>query len=189
MDPAIRFARRIGFDKNELRRGVDVVDALVTAFALAVSSAILVGGVLFGLMLARYESGVAAEQQATRTATTAVLLQDPGSGGDRTGNTALAKWTAPDGNSRTGPVQAPGDQHAGASLQIWTDRSGSVVSQPIGLADVVLLVLVTASGAMVVAYLLLRGLVYLLRGLIGLWTQRAWALDWARTAPHWTGTR
>jgi hypothetical protein len=189
MDPAIRFARRVGFDKNELRRRVDVVDALVTVFAVAVSSAIVIGGVLFGLMLARYESGVAAEQQATRTATTAVLLQDPGSSGDRTSGLALAKWTAPDGTSRTGPVQAPGDQHAGASLQIWTDRSGGVVSQPIGLADVVLMVLVTVAGAMAVSYLLLRGLVYLLRRLIELWTQRAWARDWARTAPRWTGAR
>ena len=189
MDPAIRFARRVGFGKNELRRGVDLVDALVTGFAAAVSVAIVVGGVLLGLILARDGAGVAAEQQATRTATTAVLLEDPGSDGDRAGTIASAEWTAPDGSIRTGPVQTQVGQHTGTSLEIWTDRSGGVVSRPIGLADVVLMVLVTVAGAMATAYILLRGLVWLPRLMIERWTQREWARDWARTAPRWTGTR
>jgi hypothetical protein len=182
MNPVLRLARRVGFGRNDLRRPVDRIDGLVTAFAVLATAAIIAAGVLFGIQLARQETAAAAEQQATRTATTAVLSQDNGSNGD---SLVTARWTAPDGTVRTGAIRIFGQRHAGAVTEIWTDAAGSVVSPPIGLADIVLLVAVCVAGVWAVALLLLRGLVHLLRLPIQRWGERSWDADWARTAPRW----
>ncbi len=180
MNPALRLARRIGFGHNELRRPVDRIDGLVIGFAVLVGAAIVVAGVLFGLRLASHEAGVAAQQQATRTATTAVLLEDSNSS-----QTALARWTTADGTVRTGQVGVAFQQPAGTSVQIWTDATGAAVSRPIGVLDIVLMVVVTLAGGWTVAFLVLRALVCLVRWPIERWRAHIWDQDWAQTAPRW----
>ena len=180
MSPVLRLARQVGFGRNELRRPVDRVDGLVVGFAVLVGVAIVAAAVLFGLRLAAYESGVAAEQQATRTATTAVLLEDSG-----TAPTAPARWATADGTVHSGSVTVMPQQHAGAQVQIWTDAAGSAVDRPIGTLDIVLMVAVTVGGGLTVAFLLLRGLLFLARLPIQRWSAHVWDQDWAQTAPRW----
>ncbi|GAA3434940.1 Rv1733c family protein [Kutzneria kofuensis] len=180
MNPVLRLARQIGFGRNDLRRPVDRVDGLIVGFAVLVGVALVVAGVLAGLRLGAYEAGVAARQQATRTATTAVLLKDSGPS-----LTAPARWTTRDGTVHTGPVDAFSQQSAGASIQIWTDPAGAVVSRPITVLDVVLMVFVTLVAGLTVAFIVLRALVHLVRLPIQRWGARTWEADWARTAPQW----
>jgi len=180
MNPVLRLARQVGVGHNDLRRPVDRVDGLVIGLAVLVGAAIVVAGVLFGLRLATDETGVAAQQQATRTATTAVLLKDSDSS-----QTAPARWTTLDGTVHTGQVAVSSQESAGARVQIWIDQTGAAVSRPIGLLDIVLLVGVTLAGGLTVAFLLLRGLVWLARLPLERWRARAWDLDWAQTAPLW----
>jgi len=180
MSPVLRLARQMGFGRNDLRRPLDRIDGVVVGFAVLAGAAIVVVGALLGLQLAGYESGVAAQQQATRTETSAVLLQDSDAA-----KPAPARWTAADGTVHTGPVSVSFREPAGTSVRIWTDTAGAVVSRPIGLVDIVLLVGVTLAGALTVAFLVLRGLVFLIRLPIQRWSARAWEQDWARTAPQW----
>ncbi|MFC0432067.1 hypothetical protein [Kutzneria buriramensis] len=180
MNPVLRLARQVGFGRNELRRPVDRVDGLVVGLAVLVGAAIVAAGALFGLRLATYESGVATQQQATRTATTAVLLADSG-----TAPTALARWKTADGTNHSGPVTVMPQQHAGASVRIWTNAAGAAVDRPIGTLDIVLMVAVALGGGMTVAFLLLRGLLFLVRLPIQRWSAHTWDQDWARTAPRW----
>jgi hypothetical protein len=180
MNPVLRLARQVGFGHNDLRRPVDRVDGLMVGFAVLAGAAILAAGVLFGLHLATDASDVAARQQATRTATTAVLLKDS----DST-QTALARWTAADGTAHSGPVAVMPQQLAGTSVQIWTDTDGAAVDRPIGMLDIILLVAVTVGGGLAVAFILLRGLLFLVRLPIQRWSAHVWDEDWARTAPQW----
>jgi hypothetical protein len=180
MNPVLRLARQVGFGRNELRRPVDRVDGLVVGLAVLVGAAVVAAGVLFGLRLATYEAGVAAEQQATRTVTTAVLLADSGSS-----PTAPARWRAADGTAHSGTVTVVPQQHAGATVQIWTNAAGAAVDRPIGTLDVVLLVAVTLGAGLTVAFVLLRGLMFLVRLPIQRWSAHDWEQDWARTAPKW----
>jgi hypothetical protein len=180
MNPVLRLARQVGLGHNDLRRPVDRVDGLVLGFAVLVGAAIVVASVLFGLRLATDATAVAAQQQATRTLTTAVLTGDSDAS-----RTAPARWTTADGAVHTGSVDLAFQQHAGASVQIWTDPTGAAVRRPIGALDIVLLVGVTVSGALTVALLLLRGLVFLARLPLERRRARAWEMDWAQTAPRW----
>jgi len=184
MNPVLRLARQIGFGHNQLRRPVDWVDGFVIGLAVLAGVVIVVLGVLFGLQLATDEMGVAAQQQATRTPTTAVLLKDSDAS-----QTAPARWTTADGTVRTGSVDLMSQQQAGAVVQIWTDATGAAVSRPIGTLDVVLMVGVTVSGGLTVAYLLLRGLVWLARLPLEQWRAFQWGMDWEQTAPRWQRRR
>ncbi|QUQ64047.1 Rv1733c family protein [Kutzneria sp. CA-103260] len=184
MNPVWRLARRLGFGRNSLRRPLDRVDGVVVGLAVLLGAAIVVAGVVFGLQLGGYEAGVAAQQQATRTTTTAVLLGDSDAS-----QTALARWTTADGAVHTGSIDVVAEQRAGTTVQIWTDPTGAVVSRPIGLLEVVLLVVVTLAAGYSVAFILLRGLVFLARLPIERWSARAWDRDWARTAPRWKQRR
>jgi hypothetical protein len=184
MNPVLRLARRIGFGHNNLRRPVDRIDGLVIGFAILAGATMVVIGVLLGLQLATYEATVAAQQQATRTATTAVLLQDSDSS-----LTAPARWTTTDGTVHTGPVDVVSQQNAGTSIQIWTDPDGAVVSRPIGTLDIVLMVGVLVAGGLTVAFIALRGLVCLARLPIKRWCSKAWDEDWTRTEPRWRQRR
>jgi hypothetical protein len=180
MNPVLRLARRIGLGRNDLRRPVDRVDGAVVGLAVLAGAAIVVVGVLFGLRLAADESVIAAHQQATRTTTTAVLLKDADAA-----QAVPARWTTVDGTVHTGPVHVVVKQTAGASVPIWTDATGAVVSQPIGTLDIVLLVGVTLTAGFAAAFILLRGLLLLVRLPIERWSAHAWDEDWARTAPRW----
>src|SRR5262249_21443807 len=146
--------------------------------------ALVVTAVLLGLRIADYAAGVAAEQQATRTATTAVLLKD--SDADPT---APARWTTADGTVRTGAVDVVSQQHAGDSIQIWTDPSGAAVARPIDTLDIVLVVGVTLAAGLTVAFILLRGLVFLARLPIQRRCARAWEREWAQIEPRWRQRR
>ncbi|WP_157494272.1 hypothetical protein [Kutzneria sp. 744] len=179
MEPVLRLARQIGFGRNDLRRPVDRVDGFVVGLGVLAGVVIVIVGVLLGLQFAERESDVAAQQQATRTETAAVLLTDANAS-----QTALARWTTA-GEAHTGMIDVFYREHAGASATIWTDAAGTVVSRPIGALDIVLLVGVTLAGGFTVAFLLLRGLLHLVRLPIKSWSARAWDEDWARTAPRW----
>lgn len=180
MNAVLRLARQVGFGRNNLRRPVDRIDGAVVGLAILAGAAIVVVGVLLGLQLGGYEAGVAAGQQATRAATTAVLLKDSDSS-----STVPARWATADGTVHTGPVTVASQQRAGASIQIWTDPTGAAVSRPITMLDVVLMVGVTLAGGFTAAFIVLRGLVFLVRLPIRRWSALAWETDWARTAPRW----
>lgn len=186
---AARLARRVGFGRNSLRRTVDRVDGVLFGLTVLAAVAIPVGGVFVGIDLGHYEAAVSAEQLATRTATTAVLLDDPeqqaGLRGSEADSTAMARWTGPDGSVHSGRISTVLGQGAGKTVTIWVDRNGKATSAPIGPVDAMACAAIIALVAVMVAELLLLGLAWLLRWPMDIWRDKAWDHDWELTASRW----
>lgn len=98
---------------------------------------------------------------------------------------AKARWTAPDGSARTGVVRADPGSPEGASVTVWTDRTGRLVSKPPTAVEAQLqstaagvLVAVGTGGATV-------GCGWLARARLDRRRMRDWEAEWARVGPQW----
>jgi hypothetical protein len=186
---AKRLARRVGFGRNSLRRNVDRVDGVLFGLTVLVAVAIPVGGVFVGIDLGHYEAAVSAEQLATRTATTAVLVEDAErQGGLKAGEadtSVMARWTGPDGTVHSGRISTVSGQSAGKAVSIWVDRDGKATSAPIGPVDATACAVITALAAVSMAEALLFGVAWLLRWPMDNWRDNAWDSDWEQTASRW----
>ena len=180
-----RQLRWLGAGHNQLARPWDRLEAalVVTATILALSAipiALTVGSEVRADALA-----TAAAQRATRTETTAVLLDGapyaPSSEAQVASPTPVeAWWRLPDGSERTGLITADPGTPEGARVAIWLDPAGDPVAQPMTATN--------ALGAgLSVAVLVWAGVIVSL-GLL-LWLARlvldraraaAWAREWAR---------
>jgi hypothetical protein len=186
--------RRLLPDGNPLRRAADRVEAAVLLM--------LAAGFLAGAPLAALAAGswsVAASRSAQRAEAAwhpvrAVLVQ----GAPKTAAAMFqgspealvqAQWRAPDGQLRTGRVDAPGGSRAGRPVTIWTDRRGQLTGYPLLHIDVVVRSVLT--GVLSVAALAagLGGLWLLTRRLLDRWRLADWDVSWAVTGPQWTGKR
>lgn len=98
---------------------------------------------------------------------------------------ARAKWTAPDGEQRSGVITAPPGTPAGHKVMVWVDSAGRLTGPPLRDHQVG----EQAALAGVVASTLL-GLVLLCAGMFArrvLDTRRmaAWDAEWRVTGPRW----
>jgi hypothetical protein len=191
-----RFVRKIGFDRNQLRRGCDRLETWLVAAVLAVmlvATPILV----WHAGAAAYRGAVAesADQRLhRRLSVDAVLLRDsmprPGAGNyvQPQPNPVPARWLAPDGTARTGTVTPPSFEPAGTRVSIWIDGQGTQTKPPISpspAADAFAAGLAVAMGAafgVAVALVAVRGAVNRRR-------MSRWQLEWMNIEPRWTGRR
>jgi hypothetical protein len=186
--------RRLGFDRNPLRRRTDRIEAairLATMILLLVAvpiAAIAVGQQADHLALRRAHA-----QQATERQVTAVLLEQAQATGIPDPYTSLqltyvlARWQPPGGPPRSGQVLAPPGTPAGSAVTIWINASGAVASPPPAhreiLGDATMAAVVTG----LVASLLLLGLNTLARRVLDHRRLNAWDAEWRATGPRWSG--
>jgi hypothetical protein len=190
-----RLARRIGLDRNPLRRRTDRVEAwlrLVLAFALAICGPVLVcwvGAVAYRSALA------AAEHDRERLfAVDAVLMEDAVGLAYVRGEdgvwpvSVMARWTAPNGGQRTGKVVTETAGAAGSVVVIWTDARGDLVdtaNSPSPSGAALGAGLATALGlAAVYASVLL-----VIRRSLNRRRMASWQLEWAVVEPRWSSRR
>jgi hypothetical protein len=183
--------RRWRPDSNPLRRTADRVEAAVMV--------LLIATFLCGAPLAAFTAGQAAAVNGLRAQraqagwhrVTAVLLRKAPASVNPMFEVALqplvpARWTAPDGTSRTGEVHAPANAVAGSTVPVWIDRSGRPVSslvQPSDVVDGIVLAASLAAGAVAVALAVLG---FLARWALDRRRLAAWDARWAVTGPQWT---
>lgn len=182
-------------DRNPLRRASDRVQAAVVAVALLV---FLIGGPLIALGAGHWAAAIASRveraQQASWRQVPAVLLVNAGQTmsvgyGGVTATQVRARWTAPDGEVRTGDVAAPPGTLKGATVQIWVDSTGEQTGPPLRHDQ--------ATGQTVLAAVtapLLLGVVTLCLASVAiriLDRRRLadWDADWQTTEPRWTSRR
>ena len=178
VDRSHRRRRRIRARATD--RVEDAVAWLLAALALStVLLAFAVGGAGYAAAQDRARAE-AAERVAVRA-----VLGEPATG---YGPQQLpARWTGPDGIAVTGRVPVRDQRPAGAEVRVWLDRAGHVTDPPM-----------PESAAAVVGWI--RGLLVALCGwaLLGLaWVgvrrtvaarnAAAWARDWRRVEPSWSG--
>lgn len=193
---ARRLARRLGWDRNKMRRASDRIEALLAASLL-----------LFFLVATPYAGGWAARsvyradvrQQAWDRLhlhyVYGVLIEDPQALGvtDSTGlpvaqSVARARWTAPDGSLHIGTVQVTATDRAGGRIALWLDDRGAPSGPPAQLSprtDAVAAATGVALGA--AAFL---GAAYLAaRRLLDRRRLRSWQQEWLEVGPRWTRHR
>jgi len=191
-----RCARRLGFDRNPLRRRTDRIEAVIRLAAVIL---LLVAVPIATIAVARQADRLALRQaqaqQAADHQVTAVLLQQAQATGVPDPYTSiqltyvLARWQPSGQAPRSGQVLAPAGAHAGSTVKIWIDASGAVTSPPpdhrIIAGDVCIAAIVTC----LVASLLVLGSNALARRVLDRRRLRAWDAEWRAAGPLWTGRR
>ena len=191
-----RCARRLGFDRNPLRRRTDRIEAairLVTVILLLV--AVPIATIAVGRQVDHLALRQAHAQQAADHQVTAVLLQQAQATGVPDPYTSiqltyvLARWQAPGQAPRSGQVLAPAGAYAGSTVKIWIDASGAVTSPPPDHRMIAGDVCIAAVVTCLVASLLVLGSNALARRVLDRRRLRAWDAGWRVTGPLWSGYR
>lgn len=132
--PLTRLRRRLGLERNELRRRVDRVQRMIALGLLVV----LLGAappVAAWAVSWSYEAGTRAEnaERADRHQVVATVTSTGGTGstGDRfIHETVQASWPGPEGKARVGTLPSWKNVKVGAHRTIWVDREGDPTVRP-----------------------------------------------------------
>lgn len=183
-----RLRRRLGFDRNDLRRRVDRVQwtlslGLVVLFlAAATPIAAWVGALT-------YDSGMRAERRenAHRHSVVATVIGPGGlgsAGSDRyIHRTVRASWpdpSAPGGPPRVGVIPAWKGADPGTTRRIWVDGSGDLTVRPRPHARTVADTAYLASAAVLIAGIPVLLGYWLVRRRCDRRRYEMWDADWAR---------
>jgi hypothetical protein len=185
-----RLARRLGLDRNPLRRRTDKIAAYVTVVLLAV---FLISAPMLSVAAVGWAGRAGATgQRAERSwrPVSAVLLQAapaPAAAGGVFGYSWVrARWTAPDGRARTGEIPVSTALAVGHTVRLWVDATGSPAGAPLNHRAVVAdeaAAAAVASGALGIVLLFLAW-----AGRRALDRRRLadWEAAWAAVGPQWT---
>ncbi|GII23136.1 Rv1733c family protein [Planosporangium mesophilum] len=206
MSLAGRTLRRIGLDRNPLRRTIDRVEAWITVVIMVVSLFLLPATVWFTGRTA-YAAGVHTEQveRAHRYQSRAVLLADAGTdaipdlppaargpaptraGTATTGVRTPAHWTSADGTRHRGSVLVDERARAGEWVTVWTDAHGDLSDPPQQRVQTE----INAAAAAVLAGAFVAGLAgavwFLIRRVFDARRMAQWEAAWWQFEPRWTG--
>lgn len=187
-----RIARRVGVDRNPLRRRSDRMEAWLTVVLVAM---ILTAGPVAAWRAANavYRDSVQAaerdRQQSFRVwATLAEDVPVQLELGDnvQTDVVAQARWVGPDGAVRSGPVPAPPGLRAGNTVPVWTDAHGGAVRTPVEHNP--------ATNALAAGILAIFGVLAVAAGVLMLVHWRLnrrrmddWQIQWMFVEPVWSG--
>ena len=191
-----RCARRLGFDRNPLRRRTDRIEAVIRlATVILLLVAVPIAAIVAGREADQLARRQARAQQAAEREVTAVLLQRAQATGSPDPYTSvqltyvLARWQPPGQPPRSGPVLAPAGAPAGSTVAVWIDVSGAVASPPPDHREIVGDVCIAAIIASMVAILLLLESNALARRVLDRRRLNAWDAEWRATGPLWSGRR
>ena len=184
-------ARKLGLDGNPLRRRTDRIAACAAALLLAV---FLIGAPFLSVAAVGWAGRPAAAQlRAERSwhQVPAILLQaapKPAASADGVPgySQVLARWTAPDGRTRTGRIPVSTSMAAGRPVRLWVNAAGSPTAPPLNDR----LVPAYEATAAVIATVTL-GIILLCLACAGRWVLdrrrlAGWEAAWAAVGPHWT---
>lgn len=186
-----RLGRRLGLDGNPLRRRTDKIGTWLLAQFLV---AVLIGAPLFGIAAFTWAGRAgAAEQHAERSwrEVPAVLLRSvaaPDSFADGVFGYSWipARWTAPNGQVRSGDIPVEVGLTAGRKVLLWVDAAGRPTDVPLTHRAVMARAVTAAAGAAAVLLIALSCLALIVRWLLNRRRLADWGLAWAIVGPQWT---
>jgi hypothetical protein len=187
-----RARRRLGLDRNDLRRRVDRAQWALAGALLMVflATAPATAGIVADHV---YSSGVRTEhrEKATRhqiDATVVGVAQSPPTGqGGATTPIVRLRWSAPDGTPRTGEAPARGTIVTGARQRIWIDDSGAATARPRRHVQTVGATIYAAAGTTAAIGSVLLIAYGTVRRHCDRCRSRLWDVDWARLDRRRTG--
>ncbi|GHH93443.1 Rv1733c family protein [Streptomyces capillispiralis] len=185
---------------NPLCRRTDLAEAWVAlaALLLVLVAAPVIGRLVGGAAQDALQRSVRAQHQARhQVAATVVRGLEPSpldsdpeiSSGTEARNRVLARWTAPDGTERRGPVPTRlNDPQPGDRFRTWTDRQGRLVARPLdGATATTHAVLAGVGAALVTACLVEGGRRLIVRHMLRRRYAR-WDQAWDKAGPDWGRT-
>ncbi len=192
MSPRPRpLARRIGLDRNPLRRRIDRVQAALTLLLVA---AFLTALPLLTAVAGHWARTVGMGQEHAERAwrqVTAIVVRGPATGRHGAFSAwgtvrAKARWTAPDGRERSGMVPVTAGTRAGGTFLLWVNGRGLPTGPPMRAVEqgqqAALAELVTLSVLSVTACLIAdTGRILLDRRRLA-----AWEKEWRAIGPLWS---
>ncbi|WP_437096970.1 Rv1733c family protein [Streptomyces sp. enrichment culture] len=187
---------------NPLCRRTDLAEAWVAlaALLLALVAAPVAGCLVGGAAQNALQRSVRAQHQARHPVqATVVRTLDPSppaadpeiSSGQDVRSRVLARWTAPDGTERSGPVPTRlKDPRPGDRFGMWTDGRGRVVARPLDTATATTHSVLAGFGAALVAAALVEGGRRLIVWRMVRRRYARWDRAWDKAGPDWgrTGT-
>jgi hypothetical protein len=184
-------ARKIGLDRNPLRRSADRAEAWIR---IALVLAFLSGAPLAAWGAGRWAESVAPTaahlQLAGEHRVPATLLRNVPGDSDQWFTIRFAwvkaRFTVPGGPVRTGYVQAPVGSRAGSTVPVWLDRSGRPTAPPLPPSQVrgwVLMMTVLAPAALALLLLAMMGI---LGHILDRRRVASWGQAWSAIGPQWT---
>ena len=184
-------ARKLGLDANPLRRRTDKIATWLMAQFLVV---VLVGAPLFAVAAFTWAARAgAAEQRAERSwrEVPAVLLRsvpapDSFAGGVFGYSWVPARWTAPNGQVRSGNIPVELGLTAGRKVRLWVDAAGRPTDAPITHRAVVARAATAAAIGTTGLLIALSCLALIVRWLLDRRRLTDWELAWAIVGPQWT---
>jgi len=186
----IQAARRLGWDRNPLRRPVDRAEALIMTLLLAV---LVIAGPLLAVAAGR--AADAASLRAERAErgwyqAPATLLQSADQAVVTSGEMDVAwvraVWSSREGRRMTGTVAAPLNARAGQRVEIWLTPAGQEAYPRVNSATIRGRVAI-AAGFAVVGWCAVVGLVAVtVRALADRKRMAGWQRDWDSAGPRWS---
>ena len=187
----VSLARRLGLDRNPLRRRSDRAEAWIR---IALVLAFVIGAPLAFWGAEHWAGSVAPTpvhaRQAGEHRVPATLLQGVPSGSDSFAVVSLgwvkARWAVPGGSVRTGYVEAPAGSRAGSMVRVWLDRSGTPTEPPWPPDQIRSWTLMIAVLAPVLLALLLLAVMGILGHVFHRRRLASWQRAWSAIGPQWT---
>ena len=184
--------RRLGFDRNDLRRRID---RLQWAVATVLTVVFLLGAPPAAKVVADhvYRSGMRVERQEATTRhqveATVVHGEQAGSapGGTTQPATVRMRWAAPDGSPRVGDIPTRGISVTGARQRIWIDDAGNATAPPRRHIKTISNAVYAASGTATAIALLLLIPYAVLRRCCDQRRYELWDSEWAHVDRGRTG--
>jgi len=188
-----KLARRLGADRNPLRRSTDRIEAWLVPVAIAVLLAL--SPLVTSLAASWVRTDVAAARHAQRSwhHVPAVLLDavpGPMMAGNGSHSDSWLIWTparwAADGRTRVGRVPAGAGSWAGSTVQVWLDRAGNVELPPLTAGQVRGRIIAAALVALVGLAVILGCMLVLIRRLLDRRRLAGWETAWLAVGPQWS---
>ncbi len=193
MERMARLASGLGRGRHPLHRRCDTLEARMLAGLLAV---LLVCGPLLascidpppGSELLDVPSSLKQQHKhrAWRQVTASLLRPRSGDVMALDGAWAPARWTAPDGQVRTGDVPVLGPDWASPTVWMWVDHQGRPTGPPLSGRQLANQAIGAGMLAVAALALLLSGLGLLAHCLIDRRRLAGWDAAWAAIEPSWT---
>ncbi|NBM19629.1 hypothetical protein [Streptomyces sp. GC420] len=170
--------------KNPLRRRSDAAEAwAVLATGVLLATAAPAAGVVTGLQVEEN----ALRQGSDLRQTTAVLTEDAPEFAYTEGGRvrAEARWTVPDGTTRTGRALVQAATDAGAKVTVWLDEDAQLHDPPATPAQATVQGVAFGSIGALGAATLVLGSGWVVRVFLDRHREAEWGREWAVVGPRW----
>ena len=186
---AARLARRLGVDRNPLRRRSDKIAAWLAALLVVV---FMIGAPAVSMAAVSWVGRSAATWQHAARSWHQVLavVKRSATASPSWGLSGYswvpARWTAPDGQARTGLIPVSAAVAAGQTVRVWVDAVGTPTGPPLTTGTVVADEVRAAAVAVITLGLVLLCLMGAGRLVLNRRQLAGWEAAWAAVGPQWT---